>query len=87
MVKYSIFLSDFVEKEEERVGDLERFLKEKLGTRKVSRGNSELIIEIRKKISKDLIRDALRKFLHKERLKEKYRVISKEASSFLIKKK
>jgi len=74
---------------DEAVEDLAEFLKDKLKA-KVDITTDEIVLdyeEAKEVPSKDYIRVLLRKFLHREDLKEWFRVIAGREKAFVIKEK
>ena len=70
------------------VKDLEDFLKSKLdGTVTVSKKEVTLEFEEGKEASRSCLRLLLRKFLHKEALREDFRVISGGENVFILKER
>jgi len=74
---------------DEAVEDLAEFLKEKVKA-KIDVTSDEIILdyeETKEALSKAYLRVLLRKFLHKQELKEEFRVIAGKEKAFIIKEK
>jgi hypothetical protein len=74
--KIYIRVRDLSFKNDEYVGDLVRFLAEKLPQLNLTRKGNEIEVEKPINLSKRVIRLRLRKFLYKKKLKEDFRAIS-----------
>lgn len=80
-------ISDLRSKHAEEVKKLAEFLKSKLGV-KIDASDREVRVEYEKgAIQRDYLRVLLRKFLHREDLKEEFRVVSGPEGSLVIKKR
>jgi len=86
MPKYRIDFSELEGRESEKVEELKKFLKDRFGV-KVEKSDGELVMSVKKTTSKTHLRGVLRKFLHKMKLRDEFRVIAKERDSFLIKER
>ena len=90
MSKIGIDISELRRGEgDEAVEDLAEFLEEKVKT-KIDVSGDEIILdyeETEEILSKAYLRVLLRKFLHREELKEWFRVIAGKEKAFIIKEK
>lgn len=82
-----IEISELRSRYEETVKALAEFLESKLGV-KIEVSDSEVRVESEKgAVSRDYLRVLLRKFLHREDLKEEFRVISGIEGTLVIKER
>ena len=87
MSKVVIEISELRNKYNKKVKKLAIFLEGKLRV-KTDIAGDEIAINYGEKLpSKDYLRVLLRKFLHKEKLKEQFRVISGKDHAFIVKEK
>jgi len=87
MSKVVIGISELRDKDDKKVKDLAEFLEGKVGA-KIDISGGDLAISYGEKFpSKAYLRVLLRKFLHKAKLKEEFRVISGKENIFVIKEK
>jgi len=87
MAEIRINISDLKSEGDEVIKELAEFLKEKTKA-EIDRATGSITIKGEEKtVSKKYLRVLLRKFLHKNELKDHFRVISGEENSLTVKKK
>lgn len=86
MVKVKIDISELKSEGDKMIKRLEDFLKEKTEAEFELSAN-EVIMDYGEKLSKQYLRVLLRKFLHKNELKEYFKVISGKEGSLKFKEK
>jgi len=80
-------ISELHSRYKEKGKELAKFLEDKLGV-KIDVSDREVRVESEKRaISRDYLRVLLRKFLHREDLKEEFRVISGSEGALVIKER
>lgn len=84
MVEVKMDVSELKSEGDEIIKKLVDFLEEKTES-KVKAAANEIIIDTKEEISKQYLRVLLRKFLHKNRLKDYFRVISGKEGSLKVK--
>lgn len=73
-------LTQLASENDKYVGDLARFLEEKIEDIKIAREGNRLTLTVDEKISRRKIRDYLKKFLYLARLEDVYRPIALQES-------
>ena len=89
MSSIKIDIGELRDKYGEKIKKLSEFLEGKLKT-KIDMVDREITLKSTEKgvvASKDYLRVLLRKFLHKEELKEEFRIIAGEENTFIIKER
>ncbi|MEM2912045.1 MAG: 60S ribosomal protein L22 [Candidatus Bathyarchaeia archaeon] len=87
MTEIKIDISELKSEGNEVVKKLADFLKEKMEV-EVETGSNEIIVESgEKNISKQYLRVLVRKFLHKNELKDYFRVISEKEDTLKVKER
>ncbi|MCS7115470.1 MAG: 60S ribosomal protein L22 [Nitrososphaerota archaeon] len=86
MVEVKIDVTELKPEGEEIIKKLVGFLEEKTES-KVKAAANELIIDVGEEVSKQYLRVLLRKFLHKNGLKDYFRVISGKEGSLKVKER
>lgn len=90
MSECRVDVSKLRDHDSEKVEGLKKFLESKLGVTTDTNGN-EVVMKFKKKEAsltrRRFLRETLRKFLHKEGLKQDFRVISGGEAAFIIKDK
>jgi primosomal protein N'' len=84
-----IDISELRKMDSEEIGELEKFLKEKLKA-DVKAADREITVKPAKKdepLKKDHLRVLLKKYLHKAKLKEDFRVIAGPENTLIIKER
>ncbi len=84
-----IDISELRKMDSEEIGELEKFLKEKLKA-DVKAADREITVKTEKKgepLKRDHIRVLLKKYLHKAELKEDFRVIAGPENTLMIKER
>ena len=82
MPRYKVDVSELAAREMTLVGELEGFLRGRVGN--AERSDDELTVEIK---SKRALRQVLKKFLHRVELEDEFRVISGVRNSLRIKRR
>ncbi len=85
MSEIKVEISELKKEDEDLVNDLVSFLKEKAKTDVEKATNDIILKNSDKNVSRTHLRLLLRKFLHKEELKELFRVIGGKENTLIIK--
>ncbi len=87
MMETRINISELKSEESDLVKELAEFIKEKTGAEVETTVEAIIVKGEEKNVSKKHIRVLLKKFLHKNELKEYFRVIGEEEKALMVKKR